>query len=204
MSGKLIYKSRGTEVYWGSYSTLCPLCMNDFPKLIYIRGEGGWEGREVETETGSLTSFGSKEMKSRWNWGSMTDMICLTWDGSHFSINSSIAKFFSASDQCCRGDKIEQRKENVIIIFILSLFYVPWCMVPNLHSYTARTDCSSIINLIIISRRLGNILKKIQMLSGTTNHSTVLLHTCLCSAWSMWLQHSDAIKQKIDHIISHH
>lgn len=42
-----------------------------------------------------LTSLGSKEMKSRWNWGSITCIICFTWVGSQLSISSSKASNFS-------------------------------------------------------------------------------------------------------------
>uniref|UniRef100_A0A8D0B791 Uncharacterized protein n=1 Tax=Salvator merianae TaxID=96440 RepID=A0A8D0B791_SALMN len=43
----------------------------------------------------NLTSLGSKEMKSRWNWGSITCIMCFTCVGSQLSINSSKASNFS-------------------------------------------------------------------------------------------------------------
>uniref|UniRef100_A0A8C5QKB3 Uncharacterized protein n=1 Tax=Leptobrachium leishanense TaxID=445787 RepID=A0A8C5QKB3_9ANUR len=43
----------------------------------------------------NLTSFGNKEIKSRWNWGSITCIICFTWVGSQLSISSSKASSFS-------------------------------------------------------------------------------------------------------------
>nr|Q2QKR2.1 RecName: Full=Dual endothelin-1/VEGF signal peptide receptor; Short=DEspR protein; Short=Dual endothelin-1/VEGFsp receptor; AltName: Full=FBXW7 antisense RNA 1 homolog [Mus musculus]AAY56470.1 endothelin 1/angiotensin II receptor [Mus musculus] len=42
-----------------------------------------------------LTSLGSKEMKSRWNWGSITCIICFTCVGSQLSMSSSKASNFS-------------------------------------------------------------------------------------------------------------
>ena len=43
-----------------------------------------------------LTSLGRSEMKSRWNCGSMTCIICRTWVGSQYVINSSNAINLSA------------------------------------------------------------------------------------------------------------
>nr|AAT76519.1 dual endothelin 1, angiotensin II receptor [Rattus norvegicus] len=42
-----------------------------------------------------LTSLGSKEMKSRWNWGSITCIMCFTCVGSQLSMSSSKASNFS-------------------------------------------------------------------------------------------------------------
>uniref|UniRef100_A0A7M4FIS2 Uncharacterized protein n=1 Tax=Crocodylus porosus TaxID=8502 RepID=A0A7M4FIS2_CROPO len=42
-----------------------------------------------------LTSLGSREMKSLWNWGSITCIIYLIWEGSQRSMSSSSANSFS-------------------------------------------------------------------------------------------------------------
>lgn len=42
-----------------------------------------------------LTSLGSREMKSLWNCGSITCIMCFTWLVSHLSINSSRANSLS-------------------------------------------------------------------------------------------------------------
>uniref|UniRef100_A0A803VHI1 Uncharacterized protein n=1 Tax=Ficedula albicollis TaxID=59894 RepID=A0A803VHI1_FICAL len=51
----------------------------------------------------SLTSLGSREMKSRWNWGSMTCIMYLICAGSQRSMSSSRARSFSGPLQRCRG-----------------------------------------------------------------------------------------------------
>uniref|UniRef100_A0A8C8ABR4 Uncharacterized protein n=1 Tax=Otus sunia TaxID=257818 RepID=A0A8C8ABR4_9STRI len=42
-----------------------------------------------------LTSLGSREMKSLWNWGSITCIMYLIWEGSQRSMSSSRARSFS-------------------------------------------------------------------------------------------------------------
>uniref|UniRef100_A0A8C3U5Y4 Uncharacterized protein n=1 Tax=Catharus ustulatus TaxID=91951 RepID=A0A8C3U5Y4_CATUS len=51
----------------------------------------------------SLTSLGSREMKSRWNWGSMTCIMYLICAGSQRSMSSSRASSFSGPLQRCKG-----------------------------------------------------------------------------------------------------
>lgn len=50
--------------------------------------------------TVSANSFGSNEMKSRWNWGSITCIMCRTWVSSQRWMSSSMATIRSAFDQC--------------------------------------------------------------------------------------------------------
>lgn len=56
------------------------------------------------------TSLGSREMKSLWNWGSMTCITCFTWLVSHLSINSSSASSLSGPlhiwTERCREDDV--------------------------------------------------------------------------------------------------
>lgn len=69
-------------------------------------GPGGQEGR-------TPTSLGSREMKSRWNCGSITCIICLTCVGSQLSISSSSASSFSGPVQLCsEGREIERQREG--------------------------------------------------------------------------------------------
>uniref|UniRef100_A0A8D2L4S7 Secreted protein n=1 Tax=Varanus komodoensis TaxID=61221 RepID=A0A8D2L4S7_VARKO len=54
------------------------------------------------------------EMKSRWNWGSITCIMCLIWGGSQRSMSSSRASSFSGPLQCCgkeprSGDGVSHR-----------------------------------------------------------------------------------------------
>lgn len=60
---------------------------------------GLWIWNRIEIQ--ELTSLGSREIKSRWNWGSITCIICLTCVGSQLSINSSSASSFSGPVQLC-------------------------------------------------------------------------------------------------------
>uniref|UniRef100_A0A3Q3IVT4 Uncharacterized protein n=1 Tax=Monopterus albus TaxID=43700 RepID=A0A3Q3IVT4_MONAL len=46
-----------------------------------------------------MTLFQNREIKSRWNCGSITCIICLTCVGSQLSINSSSASSFSGPVQ---------------------------------------------------------------------------------------------------------
>lgn len=55
-----------------------------------------------------LTSFGSKEMKSLWNWGSITCIMCFTCVGSQLSMSSSKASNFSGPLQLCKEKQNQQ------------------------------------------------------------------------------------------------
>lgn len=44
----------------------------------------------------TFTSLGRSEIKSRWNWGSITCIMCFIWGGSQRSMSSSRASSFSA------------------------------------------------------------------------------------------------------------
>lgn len=58
-----------------------------------------------------LTSLGSREMKSRWNCGSITCIICLTCVGSQLSINSSSASSFSGPVQLWNVQRTFKKKK---------------------------------------------------------------------------------------------
>uniref|UniRef100_A0A8C5T5W3 Uncharacterized protein n=1 Tax=Malurus cyaneus samueli TaxID=2593467 RepID=A0A8C5T5W3_9PASS len=62
---------------------------------------GGSSGLALASPT-PLTSLGSKEMKSRWNCGSMTCIMYLICAGSQRSMSSSRASSFSGPLQRCR------------------------------------------------------------------------------------------------------
>uniref|UniRef100_A0A8C3DVH5 Uncharacterized protein n=1 Tax=Corvus moneduloides TaxID=1196302 RepID=A0A8C3DVH5_CORMO len=66
-----------------------------------------------------LTSLGSREMKSRWNWGSMTCIMYLICAGSQRSMSSSRASSFSGPLQRCRGTPSD-----------------PWLCVPSQPSHS--------------------------------------------------------------------
>uniref|UniRef100_A0A3B1INX3 Uncharacterized protein n=1 Tax=Astyanax mexicanus TaxID=7994 RepID=A0A3B1INX3_ASTMX len=51
------------------------------------------------------TSLGSREIKSRWNCGSITCIMCFTCVGSQLSINSSSASNFSGPLQSYHNRK---------------------------------------------------------------------------------------------------
>uniref|UniRef100_A0A3B3TBR7 Uncharacterized protein n=1 Tax=Paramormyrops kingsleyae TaxID=1676925 RepID=A0A3B3TBR7_9TELE len=53
-----------------------------------------------------LTSLGSREMKSRWNCGSITCIMCLTCVGSQLSMSSSSARSFSVPLQLWGGESM--------------------------------------------------------------------------------------------------
>lgn len=59
-------------------------------------------GRPHRHPSRPLTSLGRSEMKSRWNWGSITCIMCLIWGGSQRSMSSSRASSFSGPLQRCR------------------------------------------------------------------------------------------------------
>lgn len=58
-----------------------------------------------------LTSLGSKEMKSRWNWGSITCIMCFTCVGSQLSMSSSKASSFSGPLQLYRRGHFDYLKD---------------------------------------------------------------------------------------------
>lgn len=69
------------------------------------RAAWGWQ-RKLQTDNRGrnqeLTSLGSREIKSRWNCGSITCIICFTCVGSQLSISSSSASSFSGPVQLCK------------------------------------------------------------------------------------------------------
>lgn len=86
--------------------------VTDYHQSSEVGGEGiSSEVGEVITGRVAPTSLGSREMKSRWNCGSITCIICLTCVGSQLSISSSSASSFSGPVQlCCRSGESERRR----------------------------------------------------------------------------------------------
>lgn len=81
------------------------------PRRTLFRRRWSWV---LIRETGiqGLTSLGSREMKSRWNCGSITCIICLTCVGSQLSINSSSASSFSGPVQLCNTEELGLTKRS--------------------------------------------------------------------------------------------
>uniref|UniRef100_A0A3Q3G1A2 Uncharacterized protein n=1 Tax=Labrus bergylta TaxID=56723 RepID=A0A3Q3G1A2_9LABR len=71
---------------------------------IYLCSVAGWIFRQVEDLN---TSLGSSDMKSLWNCGSITCIMCFTWLVSHLSINSSRANSLSGPLHACRRTERE-------------------------------------------------------------------------------------------------
>lgn len=71
-------------------------------------------GVQVRGKQQELTSLGSREIKSRWNCGSITCIICLTCVGSQLSINSSSASSFSGPVQLWNTGKKESHALHYI------------------------------------------------------------------------------------------
>jgi len=86
----------------------------------------------------ALTSFGRRDMKSRWNWGSITCIMCRTWVGSHVSISRSIASNRSAFDHLCNDTK-HKRFSKTDSIHIKQ--FVTYCM--QVNKLTSSTGCFS-------------------------------------------------------------
>lgn len=68
-----------------------------------------------------LTSLGRSDIKSLWNWGSMTCIMCFTWLVSHLLISSSRASSRSGPLHICvkrqRGETLAQDEETKIYIY---------------------------------------------------------------------------------------
>jgi hypothetical protein len=60
-----------------------------------------YEFQSIHKQFQVFTSFGRRDMKSLWNCGSMTCIMCRTCVGSHVSISWSIASSRSAFDHLC-------------------------------------------------------------------------------------------------------
>lgn len=83
-----------------------------------------------------LTSFGSSEMKSLWNWGSMTCIMCRTWVGSQICISSSTAIRRSALLHIYRTKFTLLRHLPPTSIFFYQFWYSINKIVTNINNYT--------------------------------------------------------------------
>lgn len=83
-----------------------------------------------------LTSFGSSEMKSLWNWGSMTCIMCRTWVGSQIWISSSTAIRRSALLHIYRTKFTLLRHLPPTSIFSYQFWYSINKIVTNINNYT--------------------------------------------------------------------
>lgn len=83
-----------------------------------------------------LTSFGSSEMKSLWNWGSMTCIMCRTWVGSQICISSSTAIRRSALLHIYRTKLTLLRHLPPASIFSYQFWYSINKIVTNINNYT--------------------------------------------------------------------
>lgn len=83
-----------------------------------------------------LTSFGRSEMKSLWNWGSMTCIMCRTWVGSQIWISSSTAIRRSALLHIYRTKFTLLRHLPPTSIFSYQFWYSINKIVTNINNYT--------------------------------------------------------------------
>lgn len=88
MKAFLIYK----RIYVILHNKFCKLNLTNIFKIRVRRRKDYIMGKEEWLQT----SLGKREMKSRWNCGSMICIICRTCDASHKDIRSSSAIMRSA------------------------------------------------------------------------------------------------------------